>query len=57
MGIYVANFDDKIIGKDPLTGKKIPMDEINGLAMYKTATTSIDFKSENSLGLSAVLYK
>ena len=57
MGIYVANFDDKIIGKDPLTEKKIPMDEINGLAMYKTATTSIDFKSENSLGLSAVLYK
>jgi hypothetical protein len=44
-------------GIDPVTGKKKTLDEINGLALYNTATKSIDFKSGNSLALTAVLKK
>jgi hypothetical protein len=44
-------------GTDPVTGKKITLDEINGLAIYNTSTKSIDFKSGNSLALTAVLKK
>ena len=42
---------------DPITGKKKTLDEINGLALYNTATKSLDFKSGNSLALTAVLKK
>ena len=31
-------------GTDPITGKKKTLDEINGLALYNTATKSLDFK-------------
>ena len=44
-------------GIDPVTGKKKTMDEINGLALYNTGTKSINFKSGNSLALTAVLQK
>ena len=44
-------------GIDPVTGKKKTIDDINGLALYNTATKSIDFKSGNSLALTAVLKK
>ena len=54
-GLYVVNFDNKMTGIDPITGKKKTLDEINGLALYNTATKSIDFKSGNSLALTAVL--
>ena len=56
-GLYVVNFDDKMTGIDPVTGKKKTLDEINGLALYNTATKSLDFKSGNSLALTAVLKK
>jgi hypothetical protein len=56
-GLYVVNFDDRMTGIDPVTGKKKTLDEINGLALYNTATKSIDFKSGNSLALTAVLKK
>ena len=56
-GLYVVNFDDRITGKDPVTGKKKTIDDINGLAIYNTATNSINFKSGNSLALTAVLKK
>jgi hypothetical protein len=56
-GLYVVNFDDKMTGIDPVTGKKKTVDEINGLALYNTATKSLDFKSGNSLALTAVLKK
>ncbi|MDW3626582.1 MAG: hypothetical protein QOK72_08055, partial [Nitrososphaeraceae archaeon] len=54
-GLYVVNFDDKMIGNDPITGKKKTIDEINGLAIYNTATKSLNFNSGNSLALTAVL--
>jgi hypothetical protein len=54
-GLYVVNFDDKMTGTDPITGKKKALDEINGLALYTTATKSLDFKTGNSLALTAVL--
>ena len=44
-------------GTDPVTGKKKTMDEINGLALYNIGTKSLDFKSGNSLALTAVLKK
>ena len=56
-GLYVVNFDDKMTGKDPVTGKKKTIDDINGLAIYNTATKSLNFKSGNSLALTAVLKK
>jgi hypothetical protein len=56
-GLYVVNFDNKMTGIDPVTGKKITLDEINGLALYNTAKKSLNFKSGNSLALTAVLQK
>ena len=56
-GLYVVNFDDRITGKDPVTGKKKTIDDINGLAIYNTATNSLNFKSGNDLALTAVLKK
>src|ERR671912_206119 len=56
-GLYVVNFDNKMTGIDPVTGKKITLDEINGLALYNTAKKSLNFKSGNSLALTAVLNK
>ena len=44
-------------GIDPVTGKKTTLDEINGLALYNTAKQSLNFKSGNSLALTAVLTK
>jgi hypothetical protein len=46
-----------MIGKNPVTGKKIVLDGINGLALYNTSTKSINFQSGNSLGMTAVLKK
>ena len=54
-GLYVVNFDDRMIGLDPVSGKKIILDNINGLALYNTSTKSINFQSGNSLALTAVL--
>ena len=56
-GLYVVNFDNKMTGIDPVTGKKITLDKINGLALYNIAKKSLDFKSGNSLALTAVLKK
>ena len=56
-GLYVVNFDDEMIGNDPITGKKKTIDEINGLAIYNTASKSLNFNSGNSLALTAVLKK
>ena len=56
-GLYVVNFDDRMTGNDPITGKKKTIDDINGLAIYNTATKSLNFKSGNSLALTAVLKK
>jgi hypothetical protein len=42
-------------GNDPVTGKKKTLDDINGLALYNTATKSLIFKSGNSLALTTVL--
>ena len=56
-GLYVVNFDDEMIGNDPITGKKKTIDKINGLAIYNTATKSLNFYSGNSLALTAVLKK
>jgi hypothetical protein len=44
-------------GNDPVTGKKKTLDDINGLALYNTATKTLNFKSGNSLALTAVLQK
>jgi hypothetical protein len=46
-----------MIGKNPVTGKKIVLDGINGLALYNTSTKSINFQSGNGLALTAVLQK
>ncbi|MGZ5510804.1 MAG: hypothetical protein ACXWFC_10065, partial [Nitrososphaeraceae archaeon] len=56
-GLYVVNFDNKMTGIDPVTGKKITLDKINGLALYNVAKKALDFKSGNSLALTAVLQK
>jgi hypothetical protein len=56
-GLYVVYFDDQMIGKNPVTGKKIVLDKINGIALYNTSTKSINFQSGNSLGMTAVLKK
>ncbi|HEX2406119.1 MAG TPA: hypothetical protein VHJ38_02830 [Nitrososphaeraceae archaeon] len=55
--MYVVNFDDKMTGNDQITGKKKTIDDINGLAIYNTATKSLNFKQGNSLALTAVLKK
>ena len=56
-GLFVVNFDNRMTGNDPVTGKKKTIDDINGLAIYNTATKSLNFKSGNSLAMTAVLKK
>jgi hypothetical protein len=46
-----------MIGKNPVTGKKIVLDGINGFALYNISTKSIHFQSENGLALIVVLQK
>ena len=50
-GLYVVSFDDQMMGKNPVTGKKIVLDKINGLALYNTSPKSINFQSGNGLSI------
>ena len=42
-------------GKDPITGKTKKIKDINAIALFNKSQQTIDFKSGNSLAISAVL--
>ncbi|MGE5635238.1 MAG: hypothetical protein ACM3VV_08390 [Deltaproteobacteria bacterium] len=53
--LFVVQFDDNIDGQDPITGEYKNVDEINVIALYNKGKQTIDFKSGNSLAISASL--
>ena len=56
-GLYLVNFDSKMSGENPASGKKTTVKNINGLALYNLSQKPIQFNAGNSLGLTAVLKK
>ncbi len=53
--LFIVDFDDKMEGKDPKTGKTKTLKDINSIALFNKSQQTIDFKSGNSLAISAVL--
>ena len=53
--LFIVDFDDKMEGKDPKTGKTKTLKNINLIALFNKSQQTIDFKSGNSLAISAVL--
>ena len=56
-GLYLVNFDSKMSGENPASGKKTTVKNINGLALYNLSQKPIQFNTGNSLALTAVLKK
>jgi hypothetical protein len=54
--LFIVDFDDKKMeGKDPKIGKTKTLKNINSIALFNKSQQTIDFKSGNSLAISAVL--
>jgi hypothetical protein len=53
--LFIVDFNDKMEGKDPITGKTKKIKDINAIALFNKSQQTIDFKSGNSLAISAVL--
>lgn len=53
--LFIVDFNDKMQGKDPKTGKTKTLKDINSIALFNKSQQTIDFKSGNSLAISAVL--
>ena len=53
--LFVVDFNDKMEGKDPVTGKTKTLKNINAIALFNKSQQTIDFKSGNSLAISAIL--
>ena len=53
--LFEINFSDKMKGKYPITGKEKILGDINAVALYNKAKQTINFKSGNSLAISAIL--
>jgi hypothetical protein len=56
-GLYLVNFESKMSGENPASGKKTTIKNINGLALYNLSEKPIQFNTGNSLALTAVLKK
>ncbi|MFB5600153.1 MAG: hypothetical protein ACE5SW_08015, partial [Nitrososphaeraceae archaeon] len=54
-GLFIVNFDDKMEGENPITGEERKIKDINAIALFNKSKQTIDFKSGNSLAISAVL--
>ena len=53
--LFILDFNDKMQGKDPITGKEKTIKNINAIALFNKSQQTIDFNSGSSLALSAVL--
>jgi len=53
--LFMVEFDDKMEGENPITGNEKKLKDINAIALFNKSTETIDFKSGNSLAISAVL--
>jgi hypothetical protein len=53
--LFIVDFNNEMQGKDPQTGKTKTIKDINAIALFNKSQQTIDFKSGNSLALSAVL--
>jgi hypothetical protein len=51
----LLDFDAEMTGKNPVTGKIKTLKDINSIALYNKSQQTIDFKSGNSLAISAIL--
>ena len=53
--LFIVDFDNKMEGYNPLTGKEKELKDINAIALFNKSQQTIDFKSGNGLAISAVL--
>ncbi len=53
--LFIVDFNGKMQGKDPITGKIKTLKDINAIALFNKSQQTIDFNSGNSLAISAVL--
>ena len=53
--LYMVDFDDEMEGENPITGKTKTLKDINAIALFNKSENTIDFKSGNSLAISAIL--
>ena len=54
-GLFIVDFDDKMEGENPVTGKTKILKNINAISLFNKSQKTIDFKSGNSLAISAIL--
>ena len=53
--LFIVEFDDEMEGENPVTGKTKTLKNINAIALFNKSQQTIDFKSGNSLAISAIL--
>ena len=53
--LFIVDFNDKMEGENPVTGKTKTLKNINAIALFNKSQQTIDFKYGNSLAISAVL--
>jgi hypothetical protein len=53
--LFIVDFDTEMTGKNPVTGKTTTLKDINSIALYNKSQQTINFKSGNSLAISAIL--
>ena len=53
--LFIVDFDAEMEGENPITGKTKTLKNINAIALFNKSENTIDFKSGNSLALSAIL--
>jgi len=56
-GLFTIDLDEQMKGLNPVTGKSNILTKINGLALYNSGEKPIQFKSGNTVALTAALTK
>jgi hypothetical protein len=52
-GLFTIDLDEQMKGLNPVTGKSNILTKINGLALYNSGEKPIQFKSGNTVALTA----
>ena len=56
-GLFTIDLDEQMKGLNPVTGTSNILTKINGLALYNSGEKPIQFKSGNTVVLTAILTK
>jgi hypothetical protein len=55
--LYKVELDDSMTGIEPVTNKKVTIQDINTLALFNNGKETIEFKSDNSVAITSILEK